>query len=138
MGQAVLIAAVVAGTAATVHSQRQATGAQEVELELAKRQEQRGAADREVQRKRRLVAILGSQRAAAAASGFAMSGSVANISITDAKRAAEDSRVDSLNSRLRIDSLSRRKRSIRRAGNAQTATTILGAVERSAERGDFE
>lgn len=131
-------AALALSTGAQVFTQRQAAGAQEVELELAKREEAAAARDREVQRKRRLNAILGEQAAAAAAGGVAMSGSVANISITDAKRAAEESFIDDTMTRSRIAQLDRRRRTVSRLGTLRNATTILGAGTRMAERGDFD
>lgn len=124
-----------ASTVAGVSAQRKAAGAREVELELAQRQETVQSRDREIQRKRRLAAVLGAQSAQAAASGLAMSGSVANISITDAQRAGEDSAVDDYNTRLRIDALKRNRASVSRMSRARTATTILGAGERIAARG---
>lgn len=135
MGQIALLALAAAGTAVAVHGQRQAAGAQQVELDLAARQEATAARDREVQRKRRLVAILGSQAAEASAAGVAMSGSVANVSITDAKRAGEDSLIDSVNTSTRINALRRERRTIGRASTYQSVGTILGAVDRSAQRG---
>lgn len=137
MGQAVLIGLTAAATAGSVYSQRQATGAREVELELAQRQEEQAARDRQVQRKRRLAAVLGSQRAQAAAQGLTMSGSVGNISLTDARRASEESLIDDVNTRARIDALKRNRSTISRLSRVRTATTILGGVERSVQRGDF-
>lgn len=128
--------AIVGLTAAgAVYSQRQATGAQEVELEMQKRGEAQAAQDREVQRKRRLNAILGSQAAEAAASGLASSGSVANISLVDASRASEESMIDSVSTRARIDSLNRQRKTITRLGNIRTATTILGAAGQAGQIG---
>lgn len=121
--------AIVGLTAAgAVYAQRQASGAQEVELEMQKRGEAQAAQDREIQRKRRLNAILGSQAAEAAASGLQMSGSVANISLTDARRASEESMIDSVSSRQRIDALNRQQRTIRRISNVRQASTILNAA----------
>lgn len=136
--EAITLATTVAATGLSVHAQRQATGAREVELELAQREEAAAARDREVLRKRRLVAILGEQAAAAAAGGVAMSGSVANISITDAQRAAEESFIDETMTRSRIAQLGRRRSTVSRLGRLRTATTILGAGTRMAERGDFD
>ncbi len=124
-----------ATTALTVAAQRQAAGAQQVELDIAKREESAGARDREVQRKRRITAILGAQSADAAAKGIALSGSVANISLVDAKRASEESLIDDVNTRARISALSRRSRSIRRLSNIKTGVTILGGIERAISRG---
>lgn len=135
MGQVALLALVAAGTAVAVHEQRQSAGAQQVELDLAKRQEEQAARDREVQRKRRLVAILGSQQAEAAAGGTALSGSIANISITDAKRAAEDSLIDQQNTSTRIAALGRERRTIGRLQRAESLGTILSAGEKIAARG---
>lgn len=118
-----------------IAAQRQAAGAQQVELEIAKREESAGARDREVQRKRRITAILGAQSADAAAKGIALSGSVANISLVDAKRASEESLIDDVNTRSRIAALSRRIRSIRRLSTVKTGITILQDVERAAARG---
>jgi hypothetical protein len=117
----------VAGAGTAIALNRQAVGAQEAELEVAKRNEAAAARDREVQRKRRIVAILGAQSAEAAAKGLELSGSVANISIEDAKIAREDSLVDRENTRGRIDTLTRRQRSIRRSFKFNTAATILRA-----------
>lgn len=127
--------ALIALTAASVSATRQAAGAKQVELNIAKREEASGSRDREIQRKRRIAAILGAQAADAAAKGIALSGSVANISIVDAKRASEDSLIDDVNTRARISALSRRSRSIGRIANLRSATTILGAGERIAARG---
>ena len=121
--------------AATVSAQRQAAGAQQVELEVAKREESAAARDREVQRKRRTVAILGAQSASAAAKGVSLSGSVANISIVDAKRASEESMIDDVSTRARIDALSRRSRSIGRLQKLRSAATIFKAAEDAAKRG---
>lgn len=125
-----LLAVTAAATVGTVAAQRKAAGARSVELEVAQRQEASAARDREVLRKRRLHAILGSQRAAAAASGLAMSGSVANISLTDARRASEESLIDDVNTRARIDALKRNRSTISRMSRLRTSTTILGAAER--------
>ena len=124
-----------ASAVGAVAAQRQSAGAREVELELQQRQESSAARERAIARKRRLTAVLGAQSADAAARGVQMSGSVANISITDATRAAEDSQVDEVNTRLRIDALRRQRRSVARHSTARSATTILGAAERIAARG---
>lgn len=108
-----------------IHQQRQAAGHQQAELKLAQRQEEMGARDREVQRKRRINAILGSQSAMAAAGGIAMSGSVANVSIEDARLAGEESLVDATTTGLRISALQRRSRSIGALSRARTATSIM-------------
>lgn len=118
-----------AGAIYGVRAQRKAAGAQQVEMELAQRQEETAARDREIQRRRRFNAILGAQSAAAGAGGIAMSGSVANISITDASRAAEESAIDRNTTGMRIDALGRRSRSIGAMSRARTATTILGTIE---------
>lgn len=121
--------AIVGLTAAgAVYANRQATGAQEVELEMQKRGERQAATDREIQRKQRLNAILGAQSAEAAAAGLSMEGSVANISIADARQAGRDSFVDEVNTRGRIDALTRQRKTITRLGNIRTATTILNAA----------
>lgn len=131
-----LTTALTVGSAgASIVAQRRGAQAQKVELELAQREEATAARDREVQRRRRLAAVLGTQSALAAASGLAMSGSVANVSLTDARRAGEDSAVDNYNTRLRIDALKRNRSSISRMSRFRTATTILGAGERIAARG---
>lgn len=104
------------------------TGAQEVDLELAKRQEKLAAKDREVQRQERLNAVLGSQRAAAAASGVAFSGSVANVSISDAERASIDRLVDRQNTRIQLNRFDTRKKAIRRIGNMRAGATILSTA----------
>lgn len=131
MGEFILIASAVLGVAA----QQQQAGAQEVEIELAKRKESSDARDREVQRKRRIAAILGAQAADAAAKGLQLSGSVANISIVDAKRASEESLIDDVDTRLRIDVLSRRSRSIRRIANLRSGATILNTAGNVSQRG---
>lgn len=113
---------------ATVYEQQQAAGAQQVELDMAKRQESAAAQDRELQRKRRLSAIIGAQTAAAAAQGLELSGSVANITLIDAKRAGEDSQVDRVNTQWRLDSLTRQRRTIGRLANARSAATIFNAA----------
>jgi hypothetical protein len=120
--------AIAVSTGVAVHSQRQAAGAQQVELDVAKRQEATAMRDREVQRKRRISAILGEQSARAAAGGTAMSGSVANISITDAKRAGEESQIDDMNTRASIRAMSRQSKTVGRLANYRSATSILGAT----------
>jgi hypothetical protein len=130
MGWVALVGAVVQAGA-----QISASNAQQTQLKLEKRQEESAARDREVQRMRRLNAILGAQNAAIAASGVANSGSVANVSLVDAKRAAEDSQVDRINTSSRIIALDTNRRAIRKAGQIQAAGTILSAVGRYGERG---
>jgi len=103
-------------------------GAQQVELDLAARQEGLAAKDREVARKRRLVAVLGSQRAAAAAAGVALSGSVANISIADAEQASIDRLLDRTNTRITLDRIGRQRQSIGRAGVLSAGGTILSSA----------
>lgn len=124
-----------ASAVGAVSATTKATGAREVELELAQRKEETASRDREVQRKERIIAILGAQSAQAAASGLAMSGSVGNISIADAQRAGRESLVDDVNTRGRIDALKRNRKTISRLSSIRTATTILGAGERIAARG---
>lgn len=112
-----------------------AVKAQERELAINRRQEEMAATDREVQRQRRLNAIIGAQHAAAAASGVAMSGSVLNLTEVDAKRAAEDSLVDNVNTGQRIRALRQQGRAIRSAGYAQLGSSIMSAGQRHLERG---
>lgn len=131
MGQFLLIAA----TALQASAQVQEAGAKEVELELAKREETSSARDREVQRKRRIAAIIGEQAAQAAAKGLQLTGSVANITIVDAKRASEESLIDRSNLRARINALSRRQTSIGRIATTRAAGTILGSAQRIEARG---
>lgn len=88
-----------------------------------------------MQRRERFVALLGSQSAEAAARGLQMSGSVANISLTDAQRAGNESQIDQVNTRNRIDALSRNRATIISLSTFRTATTILGGAERIAARG---
>ena len=108
-----------------IAAQRQEARAQTIELEIAKREEASASRDREVQRKQRIAAILGAQAADAAAKGVALSGSVANISLEDAKRASRESLIDDVNTSARISALSRRSRSIRRLQKFRTAITIF-------------
>ncbi len=124
-----------AAAVTTIAADRKATGAKQVELDIQARQEKSAARDREIQRRRRLATVLGSQAALAAAKGIQLSGSVANISLTDAKRAAEDSRTDDLNTQARLASLKRQRKSLSRVSTLRTATTILKAGERIADRG---
>jgi hypothetical protein len=130
MGWVAVVGAVVSAVA-----QKKSSDAQQVQLNLEKRQELAAAQDREVQRQRRLNAILGANNAAIAASGVVNSGSVANVSIIDAKRASEDSQVDRVNTRSRVIALDTNRRAIRKAGYLQAAGTILSAAGRYAQRG---
>ena len=114
---------------------RQEAGAKQVELEISKRQEASASRDREIQRKQRIAAILGAQSADAAAKGIALSGSVANISLEDARRASRESLIDDVNTSARISALSRRSRSIGRLAKVRTAVTIFSAAESFAARG---
>ena len=114
---------------------RAEAGAKQVELEISKRQEASASRDREIQRKQRIAAILGVQSADAAAKGVAMSGSVANISLEDAKRASRESLIDDVNTSARISALSRRIRSVGRLQKIRTAVTIFSAAERAVARG---
>ena len=123
------------GTFLKVAAISQESRAKRSELAIAKRQEKAAALDREVVRKRRSAAILGTQAAEAAAKGVQLSGSIANISLTDAKRAAEESQIDRINTAARVSALSRRAKTIRRAARIKIATTIMGDVERAAARG---
>lgn len=125
------------GAVLSVVAQQSASNAEQAQLDLQKRQEKGAAADREVQRQRRLNAILGSQNAAIAASGVVNQGSIANVSLVDAKRAAEDSNVDRINTSSRIIALSEKSRSIKRVANIQSAATIFQAAGRAYDRGSL-
>ena len=124
----IMIGLTAATTVYSISEQRKAAADQKGELELQQRQENLAAADREIQRKRRLNAILGSQAAAAAAGGVMNSGSIANISISDAKQARTDTLVDRVNTATRINALRRQSSSISGEANARTAGTIMGAA----------
>lgn len=132
MGVALALTAVAVGV--QVWGQQTSAKAQQVQLDLQKRQEKAAATDREVQRQRRLNAILGAQNAQIAASGVVNSGSVANVSMIDAKRAAEDSLVDRVNTSTKIAALTSESRAIRKVANIQSAGTILSAGQRYYDR----
>ncbi|HVJ22326.1 MAG TPA: hypothetical protein VM756_00155 [Burkholderiales bacterium] len=123
------------GAVLQVAAQRSAANAQQVQLTLQQRQEKAAATDRDVQRQRRLNAILGAQNAAIAASGIVNSGSVANVSLIDAKRAAEDSQVDRINTSAKITALRTESKAIRRVSNIQSAATLFQAAGRAYDRG---
>lgn len=108
-------------------------GMQEVELELEKRQEKSAMLDREMQRKARLTAVLGAQRAAAGAAGVAMTGSLANITVKDAEAAAIDRMTDRVNTRIIVDAADRNKRSVRRIGTLRAGASILSGGLKIAE-----
>ncbi len=118
-----------------IAAQRKEAGAKQVELETAKRGEASAARDREVQRKQRIAAILGAQSADAAARGVQLSGSVANISLEDAKRASRESLIDDVNTAGRVAALSRQIRSVGRLQKFRTAITIFNEAERVISRG---
>lgn len=124
-----------AATGAQVYGQWYDAKSQQAQLKLQQRQESQAATDREVQRQRRLNAILGSQAASAAAAGVANSGSIANLSLVDAKRAAEDSVVDQVGTGQRIAALKAQSKSIGRSQLIKSAGTILSAVDRYQSRG---
>ena len=131
MGQFTLVEWLLVGsTALTAGSQIKAAKEQKVEYELARRKEESASLDREVQRRRRVKALIGAQAAEAAAKGLEMSGSVSNISITDAKRAGEDTLIDSVNTRATIASLNRASNTATRVGYTRAATTIMSGAER--------
>lgn len=112
--------AAVAGASASV----KLAGAQQVELDLAARQEKLAFKDREVARKRRLVAVLGAQRAAFAAAGVS-GGSLANVSLSDAEQASIDRLVDRSNTRITLDRINRQRKSIGQAGVLSAGATIF-------------
>ncbi len=131
MGQFLAIAALVLQASATV----QEAGAKKVELEIAKREEASAARTREVDRRERVRTIISAQAAEAAAKGLQLTGSVANISIVDAKLAGQESFIDRANTRARIAALSRRGSSITRVANIRAAGTILTGTQRIRDRG---
>lgn len=128
MGAAALPLAIIGQVGSLAAGQR-AASAERRELAVAAEQEKFAAVDRELERRRRYEAILGAQQAQAAAAGIQFSGSVANVAISDAKRAAEESRIDDYNTRLRLQTLRRRSSSVQSAANARGATQILNFVE---------
>lgn len=125
----------LAGAVLSAAAQKSAANAQQVQLNLQQRQEKAAATDREVQRQRRLNAILGAQNAAIAASGVVNQGSVANVSLVDARRAHEDSQVDRINTSTRITALRTESSAIRRTSNIQAAATIFQGASRAYNRG---
>lgn len=127
----------IVGAVLSAAAQKSSANAQQVQLDLQKRQENAAATDREVQRQRRLNAILGAQNAAIAASGVVNQGSIANVSLLDARRAAEDSQVDRINTSTRITALRTESSAIRRTSNIQAAATIFNAAGRAYQRGSI-
>jgi len=125
----------IAAAGASIAANRQEAGAKQVELDIAAREEKTAVKDRAIQRKRRINAVLGSQNALAAAKGIQLMGSVANISLVDAERSAEDSRIDELNTSSRLRSMKRQRKSIGRISRLRTATTILKTGASIANRG---
>lgn len=125
----------LAGAVLSAAAQSSSANAQQAQLTLQQRQEKQAATDRDVQRQRRLNAILGAQTAAISAAGIVNSGSVANVSLVDARRAAEDSQVDQINTSTRISALRTESRAIRRVSQIRGAATIFGAANRAYQRG---
>jgi hypothetical protein len=124
----------IGSAAASTIGQRRATQAREVELTLMQRQEESASRDREVQRQRRINALMGAQAAQAAAQGVQLSGSVGNISLEDARLAGEASMIDDINTRQRIDALSRNRATLTSQSNFRTATQILNTADRFVSR----
>ncbi len=119
----------LASTAAVgaASAQVKGAGAKQVELDLAARTEKLAAQDREVARQRRLNAVLGAQAAEAAAMGVGFSGSVANVSISDAEQAGIERLVDRTNTRVTLDRIRRSRKSVGKVGTLRAATTLLSA-----------
>jgi len=122
------VGVLAAGTVLSASAGVKAAGAQQVELDLAARQEKLGASEREVARKNRLNAVLGAQAAEAAAMGVGFSGSVANVSISDARQASIDRLIDRSNTRITIDANRRRRSSIGKTANLRAAGGILSTA----------
>ena len=131
MGQFIALGAAALSAIATVREGE----AKKFELQVAEREEASAARTREVERRERVRTIIGAQAADAAARGLQLTGSVANISIVDAQRAADESQIDQTNTRARIKALRRRGNTISRVSNIRAGGTILRGGARFLDRG---
>lgn len=110
--------------------------AQKVNYEMQARQEEFAAKDREVQRRRRLVANLASQNAARAASGVrAFEGSPAAMMQSDIDTAAYDHTMADANLGMKKQSLLTSGKHAVQSGYMSAGSSLLNYGSRMAERG---
>lgn len=99
------------------------------------RQEEMAAKDREIQRRRRLVAALASQNARAGASNIRNTGSVANIGLEDVRQADLDTTTDRAMTSARVGALTQEASAARRYGLMSGTSSLLDYGYSKARRG---
>lgn len=132
--EAAIFGSIIASGALAASSQRQAGKFQEIEYKERAQAETDAGRDREIDRRRRLVAALASQNAEAGALGAAPGvGSRAAVARADAKRAAYEIGADRASTGRRALLLRSAGREARRQGNYAAVGTLLdtavGAME---------
>lgn len=116
------------GTGAQVISSRNAAKAQEIQYKEQAKDEQVGARDREIERKRRLVSALSAQAAEAGAAGVDPTvGTRRALALDDVKEAGYDSQIDQARTNRRSLLLKSAAKDARRQGDLQGAGAILSA-----------
>ena len=110
--------------------------AQQVNYQMQARQEEFAAKDREVQRRRRLIASLSSQNAARGASGVrAFEGSPASMMQSDIDLAEYDNTMADANLGMKQQSLLTSGKYAQQSGYMSAGSSLLNYGSRMAERG---
>lgn len=116
------------GTGAQVRSTQNAAKAQAIQYKEQAKDEQVGARDREIERKRRLISSLSAQAAEAGAAGVDPTiGTRRAIAMDDVREAGFDSQVDSARTNRRSLLLKSAAKDARRQGNLQSAGLVINA-----------
>lgn len=125
-----------AGLGASLFAAHQSAQSQKAALKMQARQEGIAAADRELERRRRIVGALSSQRASAAGRGVSSTtGSAAAIGRDSLRLFQLDQAADQAATDLRQQSIRMESRAVTRNFRNQAATSLLDFGTRQAERG---
>lgn len=125
----VAVGSLLAAGAAGAVAQKREGQYQDIQYREQAQAETDAARDREIDRRRRLVAALSSQSAEAGAVGAAPGvGSRAAIALSDARRAGYESLADRSSTNRRALLLRSAGKHARRQGNLQAGATLLGTT----------
>lgn len=123
------------GTAAQVRSTQNAAKAQAIQYKEQAKDEQAGARDREIERKRRLISSLSAQAAEAGAAGVDPTvGTRKAIAMEDVRQKGFDSQTDSGRANRRSLLLKSQAKEARRQGNLKSVGIVLNAGAQIAEK----
>ena len=115
----------VLSAGASVQAQFHSAEQVKVDAEIANREESVASRDREIARKKALLASIANQNVFSAAGGVQFSGSSANLARVSSANVTQDQLRDDISTRSRQRGNSARARSVRRGATIKLGTSLL-------------